>query len=202
MERNMIIKATRELMRTNYGDDIKLCEKDVNITLDYESLKESFLQACESIPKELEKYIPNSVSMVYNELVGEEVKQEEAKIAKVGAPELKTIPVKETEKVEVKKPEKKIVPVSIVTDTFSKLIANIQKNKDKKMTSFIDSLLLVPISLITLQKAVQEESDKRASKTFKTMGEINAYFKYVIDKKKYILVNQNGTVQLTGVINE
>src|SRR3990167_5528142 len=47
----------------------QLCRRKIELSVNSDILKENFLQACESIPIYLEKYIPDDIADIYNRLV-------------------------------------------------------------------------------------------------------------------------------------
>ena len=202
MERNKIIKAVRELLSIYYeetDDDndnvkkVKLYNKEIDISSDLETLREFFLQACEYVDDQgLEQYIPDEVSEVYNELVSAE-REEELSVSPVSEEVISVAPPKGEIKIEEKK---------AVIPSLKNLEKEILSNKDKNLTNLIDYLILKPVTLENLLMTVKAESEKRGLKSFKNLGEIKAYLRYVEDKKRYILENKDGKIRLIGVNNE
>lgn len=138
MENGKVVEAALLLNATVYEDEaseniIPLIQKKIKtVEVKDAELIEIFLKTCESIPDDLEKYIPDSVSDVYNALVEEEEKLEAEKKA----------PIAEKKPVKIAKPEKvkeKVAVKRLSTPSVNKTIFG---HRIGKGSGTIDTMLL------------------------------------------------------------
>lgn len=150
MEKEKIVSAIEMLNSITYEDGIAenaipLINKKIIILPETEDkeLILTFFQACESIPRELEEYIPDAVSDIYNILVEEEEKAKEEE-EKAKEKEEKTKEAKkQTKPIKIKStlPKNALKPFVVSKTIFGHMA--------EKGSGKIDAILLqgVPISL-------------------------------------------------------
>ena len=108
--REEIIKAVDVLSKVTFknddGVDVKLSNATINIKLADFKIREAFLNACESISQENEKYIPDTVSTIYNLIVEEEAAKEDTKLTDA-TEKVNEVVIPIVEKKKEKKPKEK-----------------------------------------------------------------------------------------------